>query len=426
MRVAIIGGGWAGLAAGVELSERGIPVTLFEASRQLGGRARRVTLDGIELDNGQHILIGAYRSTLGLMRKVGADPNRLLLRMPLQLSYADGFSLRAPRLPYPLNLAAGLLRAKGLSFREACAAVNFMAALQLQHFRVEPDRPVSAWLAERGQEGRLRSHLWEPLCVSALNTPLGHASAQVFANVLRDALSGARDNSDLLVPRTDLGKLFPEPAAQYIGAHGGSIELGAAVRQVAKDAQGFRLDDRPGSFSAVIVATGPQHAAGLIGSPEARALLESLTYEPITTCYLQYAETARMPSPMLGIADGLIQWMFDRGQLGGPRGLMAAVISASGPHSSLSNEALGARVHEDLARRFPAFGDPKWTRVISERRATFSCRPGIARPPVALPQAGLFLCGDYLEPAYPGTLESAVRSGVEAAALVWRHCRRPG
>jgi hydroxysqualene dehydroxylase len=411
--VAIVGGGWAGLAAAVALCERGIPVRVFEASRHLGGRARRVTLDGIELDNGQHILIGAYRTTLGLMRKVGADPGRLLLRMPLQMTFADGFSLRTPKLAYPLNLAIGLLRAKGLSFSDASRATGFMAALQLRDFRVEPDRPASEWLAERGQDGRLRSHLWEPLCVSALNTPLEHASARVFANVLRDALAGARENSDLLVPRADLGRLFPEPAAAFIREHGGEIQLGAPIRRLLRDSAGIGVDDTAARFSDVIVATGPQHAAALVETPE----LAGFSYEPITTCYLQYPDSARMPCPMLGIADGLIQWVFDRGQLGGPPGLMAAVISGSGEHASLANETLGAKVHEDLARYFPDL-TPRWTRVIGERRATFSCRPNLARPSMHTRMEGVVLCGDYLDPAYPGTIEAAMQSGLKAAAAI--------
>ena len=82
--VAVVGGGWAGLAAAVTLAERGAPVTVFEASRSLGGRARRVSIDGIDLDNGQHVLIGAYRETLRLMRLVGVDPDELLVRFPLE------------------------------------------------------------------------------------------------------------------------------------------------------------------------------------------------------------------------------------------------------------------------------------------------------------------------------------------------------
>ena len=421
MHVAIIGGGWSGLAAGVALSERGVPVTLFEAARQAGGRARRVSLEGIELDNGQHILIGAYRTTLELMRKVGARPAERLLRLPLELRYADGFALRAPRCPYPFNLAAALACARGLTLRDAWCAARFLNRLRAESFRVVPDQSVSAWLARHGQAGALRTRLWEPLCVSALNTPAHAASAQVFAHVLRDGLTGARENSDLLIPRADLGQLFPEPAMAFLRARGASLELGAAVRQVARTPQGFRIDERPQSFSSVIIATGPQHAAALLEPFDAlrgvRSAMDNFVYEPITTCYLKYADAFRLPAPMLGFADGLIQWVFDRGQLNGPAGLMAVVISASGAHSSLPNEPLAARVHQELAKNFSALAPPAWSRVIAERRATFSCRPRLARPPMVTPVPGLILCGDYLDPDYPGTLETAVRSGVRAAEI---------
>src|SRR4029077_3787187 len=115
----------------------GIPVSVFEASRSLGGRARRVSVDGVDLDNGQHVLIGAYRECLRLMRLVGVDPERLLVRPPLELRYSDGFHLRAPRLPYPLNLGAALFGAKGLSFSEAMSAARFMASLRLRGFKVD-------------------------------------------------------------------------------------------------------------------------------------------------------------------------------------------------------------------------------------------------------------------------------------------------
>jgi len=215
-RVAVVGAGWAGLAAAVTLAERGVPITVFEASRSLGGRARRVVIDGVDLDNGQHVLIGAYGECLRLMRLVGADPERLLMRMPLELRYADGFHLRAPRLPYPINLGLALLGAKRLSFAEATSTVRFMASLRLRNFRIEPDRTVAKLLDQQGQAGAPRSHLWEPLCVSALNTPVAFASAQVFANVLRDGLTGSRESSDFLIARSDLGKIFPEPAAEYV------------------------------------------------------------------------------------------------------------------------------------------------------------------------------------------------------------------
>ena len=416
-RVAVVGAGWAVLAAAVTLAERGVPVTVFEASRSLGGRARRVSIDGVDLDNGQHVMIGAYRECLRLMRLVGADPEQLLVRLPLELRYADGFHLRAPRLPYPLNLGAALLRAKGLSFSEAASAVRFMASLSLRDFTIEPDRPVAKFLDEQQQSGALRSHLWEPFCVSALNTPVASASAQMFVNVLRDGLTGRREASDFLIARTDLSRVFPEPAAEFVKARGGTIEPGVLVRRVARVAGGFRLNDAE-TFSSVVIACGP-HQAGplLVQLPEladALSRINAFSYEPIVTCYLQYPESVSLPSAMLGFSGGIVQWAFDRGRLGGPKGLLAAVISPSGAHEDLSKESLVARIEGELKTALGAPPSPHWSQVITEKRATFSCGPGLTRPEGTTPLPGLVLAGDYVAREYPGTLEAAVRSGVEA------------
>jgi squalene-associated FAD-dependent desaturase len=417
-RVAVVGAGWAGLAAAATLAERGVPVTVFEASRTLGGRARRVTLDGLDLDNGQHVLIGAYRESLRLMRLVGADPDRLLERVPLELRFADGFHLRAPRLPYPANLAVALIRAKGLALPERLSAARFLASLRFRKFGVDPDRTVARLLDEHGQTGMLRSHLWEPLCVSALNTPVQDASAQVLANVLRDGLTGGRRASDFLIARADLGKIFPEPAAEYVSARGGEIKLGEPVRRLARIHGGFRVNEAL-DFSAVVIACAPQHAAQLLVQlPEladALSHINAFGYEPIVTGYLQYPEDVSLPSPMLGFTGGILQWVFDRGQIGGPRGLLAAVISASGPHEKLGKDTLVSRIDAEIRSAFGGLPAPRWSQVITERRATFSCRPGIARPEGTTPLPGLLLAGDYLKSDYPGTLEAAVRSGSAAA-----------
>lgn len=415
-RIAVIGAGWAGLAAAATLAERGVPVTVFEASRNLGGRARRVSVDGADLDNGQHVLIGAYRETLRLMQLVGADPDKLLLRVPLELRYADGFRLRAPRLPYPLNLLGALLGAKGLGLAQSFTALRFMASLRWHGFRIEPDRSVAQLLDEHRQSGALRTHLWEPLCVSALNTSVAAASAQIFACMVRDGLTGSRGNSDLLLPRTDLGRLFSEPAAEYVKARGGAIELGVPVRRIERVAGGFRLDEAQ-TFAGAVIACGP-HQAGrlLVQLPEladALAAINAFAYEPIVTCYLQYPESVSLPSPMLGFG-GVPQWVFDRGRLGGPKGLLAAVISASGPHEELSREALVSRIEAELGAGLGALPDRLWSQVITEKRATFSCSPGLKRPQGTTPVSGLLLAGDYIASEYPGTLEAAVRSGIAA------------
>jgi hydroxysqualene dehydroxylase len=420
-RIAVIGAGWAGMAAAVTLAEQAIPVTVFEASRALGGRARRVTIAGIDLDNGQHVLLGAYRETLRLMRKVGADPERLLLRLPLELRFADGFHLRAPRLPYPANLLAAIFGTRSLGLAQSFGAVRFIAGLRMKNFRIEPDRSVARLLDEWGQAGTLRSQLWEPLCVSALNTPVSRASAQVFANVLRDGLAHSSRASDLLIGRADLSRLFPDPAADYVRARGGTICAGSPIRSVSRDDLRFRLDDRPERYAGVIVACAPQHASPLLAAfPElaaTRALIEGLDYEPIVTCYLQYARPPSLPAPMLGLTGGIVQWVFDRSRPPAPldSGLVAAVTSGSGAHEELDREALTSKIDSELRTALPGLPPLLSSQIIVERRATFSCRPALNRPSGITLVHGLTLAGDYVAGPYPATLEAAVSSGVQAA-----------
>lgn len=422
VNVAVIGAGWAGMAAAVTLAQAGTRVTVFEAARHLGGRARSVAIEGIELDNGQHILIGAYRETLRLMRAVGAEPEQLLLRQPLAIEYPGKFSLHAPRLPAPLHLLGGLLTARGLSWSERIAAMRFMTAMRGKAYRIATDLPVAELLARHRQSGALARYLWEPLCVSALNTPAASASAQVFLNLFRDALDGARANSDFLLPRADLGKLFPQPAAAFVCANGGSVRLGAPVRTMEKTGDGFVLDASPERYSHVVLAVGPHQLDALLDRFAALAAVcenvAALTYEPIYTCYLQYPQAVSMPRPMTGFDGGYVQWIFDRGRLNGRSGLLAAVISAHGAHQNASLEALADAIHRELAACMPGLPAPLWSRVIAEKRATFSCRPGIERPTNRTAIDRLYLAGDYTASDYPATLESAVRSGVLAAQLV--------
>ena len=422
MNVAIIGAGWAGMAAAVALAQARFPVAVFEAAHHLGGRARSVEIEGMDLDNGQHILIGAYRETLRLMRAVGADPKQLLLRRPLAIEYPGKFSLRTPRLFAPLHLLAALLGASGMRWGERSAAIRFIAALRRSGYRLAADVPVTELLARYRQTGALARYLWEPLCVSALNTPAASASAQVFLNVLRDALDGAREASDLLLPLADLGKLFPLPAAEFVRANGGAVHLGTPVRKLDATGDGFILDDRPERYSHAIVAVGPHQLDTLLDRfkvlASTRQRVAAFAYEPIYTCYLQYPQEVSMPQSMTGFDGGTIQWVFDRGRLHGAPGLLAAVTSARGEHQRFTQDAVASAVHRELAAFLPGLRPPLWSRVIAEKRATFSCRPGLMRPGNQTAVGNLYLAGDYTASEYPATLESAARSGLRCAELI--------
>jgi squalene-associated FAD-dependent desaturase len=420
------------MAAAVELADAGVEVVVFEAAKELGGRARRVTLNGMALDNGQHILLGAYRETLELIARVRPGAAQAMLRRPLDIFIAGEFRLTAAPLPAPFDLAIGMARAHGLSLAERISASIFLLRMRLRGFRLAKDVSVGDLLRSAGQSARCIHLLWEPLCVSALNTPLDDASAQIFLNVLQDGLLGARGDSDLVIPRDDLTGLFPAPAAVHVATHGGSIRTGTTIRGITAAGAGYKLEggEATAIYDNVIIAASPHRVPALLGGLPAlaplAAAIEAFDYEPISTCYLQYPHTAKLPAPMLGMmgnassnaAKRLGQWAFDRGALSGAHGLIAIVISASGPHEALSQDELAQRLHLELTELIRDLPRPQWSRVISEKRATYSCRPGLQRPAMRTAMPGIFVAGDYVESRYPATLEAAVSSGRAAARCV--------
>jgi squalene-associated FAD-dependent desaturase len=410
VRVAVIGGGWAGIAAAVELTSAGAETTLFEAGRVLGGRARSVVIDGRKLDNGQHILLGAYHETLALMRRVGAEPDQLFDRQPLQVIDNEGFRLALPRLPAPLNVAWGLLSARGVSIGEKMQTAIWMDGIKRRGFRLANETTVAKWLDDVGQTGALRRHLWEPLCLAALNLPVARASAQLFANVLRDSLGSLRrEDTDLLLPRVDLGQLLPEPAGHWLQAKGAQIRLSRRISEITEVQDGIAIDGEP--FAAAIIATAPLHVGALWP-----AVTTDFAYEPIATVYRNFEPEMKMSFPLTNYLGGHCQWVVDRGQ-----GVLACVLSGHGDWETLDDKALADALDNELALPNPT----GWHKVIREKRATFSARPGLHRPDCNTENPRLFLAGDYTWADYPATLEGAVRSGRRAGQLAMSVSKRP-
>ena len=431
LRIAIIGGGWAGMAAAVRAVQAGHRVTVFEAARRLGGRARAQPLtlpDGraITVDNGQHILIGAYAESLRLMRVVGVDPDQALMRLPLALSFPDGSGLALPDWPAPWDAAAGILTARGWGWRDKLTLLRVASAWQRAGFECDEQLSVDQLCA--GLTPRLRDGFIEPLCVSALNTPMARASARVFLRVLRDAMFGARGGSNLLLPRTDLGTLFPDSAARWLSAQGASVRLGERVDVLQALAAGWSVNGE--HFDRVVIATSASNAAQTLAEC-ARTASDSvatalrdwahtarrLTHEAITTVYAQAMDgapgratkTRLLRAPMLALPSGPgtpAQFVFDRDAItrdAAPTRLLSFVVSTSEGERTALESAIADQAQQQLGMRVA----PLLT--VTDKRATFACTPGLRRPPAHI-TPGLIAVGDHIDGPYPATLEGAVLS----------------
>jgi squalene-associated FAD-dependent desaturase len=384
----------------------------------------------VYLDNGQHLMMGAYREMLRLMALVGIEEQqafrRRRLRLPMRSLHHDEVCVHLPTLPAPLHVLAGLASARGLSFPERYRALALCAQLFISGFRLDRDITVAEWLQRARQSPLLIKAIWEPLCLAALNTPLKAASAQVFIHVLREVFNGARADSDMLLPRMDLSGVFPDPAVSHIQNHGGTLHLGERVLTLnLQDGHIRRVITRHRAFEAdhVILAITPAECLRLTHPHPALSglsqQLASLRHEPICTVYLQYPPDVQLDNEMIGLLDGTGQWLFDLAHCCRP-GLMAVVISGPGPHMEWDNTTLIARIRDELRRHFPHWPETLSATVIREKRATFSCASGInaSRPGMRTPVRGLWLAGDFTATGLPATLEGAVISGIRCAEAI--------
>ncbi|MBS7806763.1 hydroxysqualene dehydroxylase HpnE [Variovorax sp. PCZ-1] len=455
MKVLVAGAGWAGLSAAIELTKSGHQVTLIEASRHLGGRARALDVklpDGstATLDNGQHILIGAYSETLRLMREVGINPQEVLLRIPLTLRFPDGQALGAlsgatlqlPDWKNPLikglDVAWGVMRARGWSWADKLSLLRTAAAWRLKNFECEPHTTVAS-LCKRITQPVMQM-LIEPLCVSALNTPADRASGQVFLRIMRDSLFAATNedmgSSNLLLPKTDLGSLFPQAAAAWLAQRGCEVRLGERLTHITSTLDSLsntehsahitcrRSDDLSTNlvenYDAIVLATPPVEAARIAKASGHTAwadTTDALHHEAIATVYA-YAPDAKLPCPMMALKSSPAggnepaQFVFDRGALTGQTGLLAFVVSASqGDAATIESQA--------IAQGQKQLGLPNLQalQTIMDKRATFACTPALQRPSSKI-AANIIVCGDYVEGPYPSTLEGAIRSRNSATAVL--------
>lgn len=448
-RVAVIGGGFAGMAASVRLIQLGVQVILLEQRRRLGGRAYSMpdADTGDIFDNGQHVFTGAYDAMLRLLQALGTeDLVQWQPELRLDLLDVDGTSaaLRCPSLPAPLHLLMGLLRLPGLNLRDRLSALRMGGALRhalRPGAAAELDTlTAGAWLRRNGQTPKLQRMLWDPLTVAIVNETPERASAWPLASALAESFLGTRARSRMGFPRMGLSKLFEPSMGRVLSENRGELRTSARVSALELTADhdtervaAVRLADGERLQVDAVVLAVPHHAVARL-LPEAWrrrapfADLARLGNSPIVSVHL-WLDRETLQQPFVGLLGTAAQWVFHRRQLARDVQGHLLTVSYSAAHKEvdLPADILVQETMEDLRRVIPAVRPARLlkSRVIKERQATFSARPGTnsLRPGPVTPIRSLLLAGDWTDTGLPATVESAVRSGFRAAENVLLSCR---
>jgi len=436
--VVIVGGGLSGLAAGVGIAARGIPVVVLEQRAAPGGRALSFTDEhtGEVIDNGQHVLIAGYHRTLRFLETIGTLPLLAVQHHPTLILHHPqrGFcTFRLPDLPSPLHLAGGIAATRLFAVRDKLRMLRAGAALA--SFRdASPGKAagmtVDEWLDAAGQSAETKRSFWEPLAVSIMNEHCTAASALVFIRSLRAAFLGGRRSAALALPTVGLTDLYVHGAVAAIARAGGEVRCGndvAASSQNGDAIAGVRLRDGTTiDCSALILAVPPARAAQIV--PERLraagflAAMAAAPSSPIVSVHLWYDQDF-MPHEFAGVIGRRVQWVFNRRKIArapGRGGHVSAVISAAHDAVAMTNEELTHTAAEDLTAVYgAAAASPVRSVVIREKRATFACTPAVERmrPGPLTPVRNLFLAGDWTATGLPATIEGAIISGERCVDL---------
>jgi len=472
-KVAVIGGGLAGITAAIALAEAGARVTLLEARPRLGGATCSFSRDGLTIDTGQHIYLGcctAYRDLLGKLGMTEHAPiqDRFDVSVLAPGATPRRGRLRRTALPGPLHMLPALGRYPFLSLSERTSVARPALAMRF----VDPARPgvdeqrFGDWLAARGQSERARRALWDLFTVSALNIAGDDASLSLAAIVVKTGLLGKNNAADIGVPALPLGELHGDAGATLLTKLGAQVLLNAKVSAIdpATDPTSPSNPSRPGfrvrlarpvdptdpaaassaaadpteiAADAVVLAVPHEVAARLIpprALPDATvAGWAGLGASPIVNVHVIYDRPV-MDEPFVAAVDSPVQWVFDRTRIsglagrtqpderadaaGGPQ-YLAISLSAADEYVDVPAAALREQFLPALAKLFPVAREAQVTEffVTRERRATFRQAPGTARlrPGAATNLPGLVLAGAWTATGWPDTMESAVRSGLAAA-----------
>jgi squalene-associated FAD-dependent desaturase len=423
-RVAVVGGGLAGLAAALECADAGTSVTLFESRSRLGGATFSVERDGRFIDNGQHIALRCCTEYLALLERLGVAqlaPVQARLRVPVLREGKPAACIARNGLPAPFHLGSSLLRYPLLGVGERLSAIR--AALALR--RLDPDDPAldertfGDWLRAYGQSPRAIEALWNLIALPTLNLDANEASLAAAVKVFRTGLLDGNDAADIAVATVPLQQLHGDAAAAALERAGAHVLTGTPVQSVRPGE--VRLEHRAEEADAIVVAVPHQAVASLVppGTVEAAAV-EALGASPIVNLHVHYDRRV-LDEPFAAGVGTPVQWVFDRTASSGVGDGQLVAVSLSGAQAEIGQPvaALRERYLPALERLLPAARGATVLdfAVTREPRATFRAAPGSRklRPGTRTPVTGLYLAGAWTDTGWPATMEGAVRSGVAAA-----------
>lgn len=438
-KVLIIGGGLAGLSAGVALAEAGYKVHLLERRAFLGGRAYSFIdqTSGEVIDNGQHLMMGCYQETFKFFAKL-KTLDRLQFQKQSRVDFLDEqngqTTLLCPSWPAPLHLLAGLFRLKGISFADKIRALLIGSALQTKNGKLESkfgNLTVDQWLDSCNQSSLMKERFWYPFAIATLNEDPKVAPATLLIKVLQQAFAGTKEDSTMVTAKVGLSELYTEQAKNFIESHSGQVTLRANVTSLditGDKCQGIVLKDNTILNADVYISAVPYFAlqeflpTNLLKENSYFKKMQSLTSAPIVSVYLWFDKSITD----LGFAGMLgthLQWMFNKDILFSrsktEEQLLTFVISAAHKYAKLTKEKLVEIAIADVRRLLPKASNAKVVRslVVKEHHATFSASvlTEANRPNAVTPINNLFLAGDWTNTGLPATIEGAVLSGHRCA-----------
>lgn len=432
--VIIIGAGWAGLSAAFSLANRGIKSILLEAGPKAGGRARSIRFGLETVDNGQHLCMGAYTEMLALAKALKIPEEQLFTRLPFELLMMD---LKSPQNLLVLKLAKHtsisssafhLLKAQGLSIGEKISLLRFFYQLPKIEVQRITEYSTQEFLIHYKQSDYLIRHLWEPLALAALSTPINKSSACVFVQILKSIFFTHSAASNFLFPKQNLSQTLPQPILNFLSQKNNAVFYHQRAQSLSiQDANTICVKTAKQSFEgrSLILATPPAITAQLlktIAIDQLNPLIQQLSLfsdQPIGTLYLRFSKPLSLSAPLIGLVNGLGDWIIHRRHCGQAH-ILSVVITGSKALPFNPKTAIPSLMAE-LRLVLPYLDDPLESRWICEKKAVFSCEVGIQphRPLNHTPIANLFLAGDYTQNPYAATLESAVYSGKKAAELLY-------